>query len=51
MRTMPEVLVAEPYEETAMKSTSIGRSMARERSLMKCMAPLSTQTISGGVSA
>ena len=34
-----------------MKSTSTGSAMARHRSLMKSMAPLSTATSSGGSSA
>jgi hypothetical protein len=35
-------------DETAMKSNSTGRSIARERSLMKTNAPLSTPTSNGG---
>ena len=48
MRTTPLVRVAEPYDDTAMKSNSTGRSIARERSLMNMNAPLSTPTSSGG---
>ena len=42
MRTTPDDRVADPYEETAMKSNSTGRSIARDRSLMNMNAPLST---------
>ncbi len=48
MRTTPLVWVALPYDETAMKSISTGRSMARARSDRKKHAPLSTPTSSGG---
>ncbi len=51
MRTTPDVLVALPYDDTAMKSTSTGSSIARHRSLRKSIAPLSTATSSGGSSA
>ena len=47
MRTTPELCVAAPYEETAMKSTSSGIVIARIRSVMKVTAPLSTPTSSG----
>ena len=47
MRTTPLVRVADPYDETAMKSNSTGRSMARARSLMNMQAPFSTPTSSG----
>ena len=42
IRTTPEDLVAEPYEATAMKSTSTGTSRWRIRSERKNTAPLST---------
>ena len=48
MRTTPLVRVADPYDDTAMKSNSTGRSIARDRSLMNTNAPLSTPTSSGG---
>ena len=48
MRTTPLVRVADPYDDTAMKSNSTGRSIARARSLMNMNAPLSTPTSSGG---
>ena len=51
MRTMPLVFVELPYEATAMKSTSTGRSIARAKSLMNTNAPLSTQTSNGARSA
>ncbi len=47
MRTTPLVLVELPYDDTAMKSNSTGRSIARARSAMKRKAPLSTPTSSG----
>ena len=40
MRTTPLVRVAEPYDDTAMKSNSTGRSIARARSAMNMNAPL-----------
>ena len=51
MRTTPLVVVADPYDATAMTSTSTGSWMARARSLMKTKAPLSTPTSSGGRSS
>jgi hypothetical protein len=42
IRTTPEDSVAEPYEATAMKSTSHGISIWRIRSDRKKTAPLST---------
>ena len=48
IRTTPLVRVADPYDDTAMKSNSTGRSIARARSLMNMNAPLSTPTSSGG---
>ena len=45
MRTTPEESVAEPYDETAMKSTSQGISSSRIRSARKSTAPLSTPII------
>ena len=50
-RQTPEELVELPYDETAMKSNSTGRSIDRARSLMKTKAPLSTQMSSGAVPA
>ena len=51
MRTTPLVRVAEPYDDTAMKSNSTGSAIARARSAMKRKAPLSTPTRIGGLSA
>ena len=42
MRTTPEEWVEEPYEDTAMKSSSQGMERRRTRSAMKNTAPLST---------
>ena len=47
MRTTPLVRVAEPYDDTAMKSISTGSGMARARSAMNTKAPLSTPMSSG----
>ena len=43
--------VADPYEDTAMKSNSTGRSIARARSAMNMKAPLRMPTSSGGFAA
>ena len=51
IRTTPLESVAEPYEETAMKSTSHGISIWRIRSARKNTAPLSTPTSSRSRSA
>ena len=51
IRTTPLVRVAEPYDETAMKSNSTGRSIARARSAMNMNAPLRMPTSSGGFAA
>ena len=42
MRTMPDESVEDPYEETAMKSTSQSTSRWRIRSERKKTAPFST---------
>jgi hypothetical protein len=42
MRTTPDESVADPYDETAMKSISHGTVSSRIRSAMKSTAPLST---------
>ena len=42
MRTTPDESVEEPYEETAMKSTSQSTSILRIRSARKKTAPFST---------
>ena len=44
MRTTPDVCVAAPYDETAMKSNSSGRRMYRARSAMTTNAPFRTPT-------
>ena len=49
IRTTPLVRVAEPYDDTAMKSNSTGRSIARARSAMNMNAPLRMPTSSGGL--
>ncbi len=51
MRTTPLVRVADPYDDTAMKSNSTGRSMARARSLMNMHAPFNTPTRRGARAA
>jgi len=50
IRTVPLVRVADPYDETAMKSNSTGSAMARARSAMKRKAPFRTPTRIGGSS-
>ena len=47
MRTTPLERVLLPYDDTAMKSISTGRSMARLRSEANITAPLSTATSKG----
>ena len=44
IRTTPLVRVADPYDDTAMKSNSTGRSIARARSAMNMNAPLRIPT-------
>ena len=51
MRTTPLVRVADPYDDTAMKSNSTGRSIARAMSAMNMNAPLRMPTSSGGWSS
>jgi len=46
IRTTPEDLVPEPYEEIAIQSIWTGRCMARDRSAMTMTAPFSTPTSS-----
>ena len=51
MRTTPDDLVPEPYDETAIQSIWTGRCMARARSAITMTAPFSTPTSSGSRSA
>ena len=51
MRTIPDELVDEPYEETAMYSIVTGRLSARAKSAITIAAPLSTPTRTGSRSA
>ena len=40
MRTTPDECVADPYDDTAMKSNSVGMDISRTRSAVKKTAPL-----------
>jgi hypothetical protein len=52
MRTTPELeVVRSPYDDTAMKSTSSARFIARTRSAMNGKLPLKIPTSSGSFSA
>ena len=46
MRTTPEDLVPDPYDEIAIQSICTGRCIARARSAITMTAPLSTPTSS-----
>ena len=50
MRTTPDDEVADPYEVTAMNSSSDGIGSALAKSVTNITAPLRTQINSGGVS-
>ena len=50
IRTTPDDDVADPYDDTAMNSSSDGIGSALAKSVRNITAPLSTQISSGGVS-